>query len=196
MKTATLKSFLVAFCTFSFCSAFATTHIITVSDFSFAPSTLNVSLGDTIRWNWISGSHTTTSGAIPTGAAAWNSALNSTTTTFIYVPAVAGTYSYICVPHQSMGMTASFTVVGSTSVKNTTPLAVSISPNPASSVVSVQTDDPVLSVSLIDVTGRMVALPSAGNGNSYSVSHIANGIYVLYVRTDKEVFRQRLLVEK
>lgn len=94
--------------------AFATIHTIQVgtgSGFSFSPSSgLSVQAGDTVEWVWASGTHTTTSGTIPSGAASWNANITSSATTFSYVPTVAGTYNYYCVYHQSMGMTGSFTV--------------------------------------------------------------------------------------
>src|SRR6185503_20812570 len=46
---------------------------------------------------------------IPAGAAAWNSNINSSTKTFVYVPAVTGTYNYHCTIH-STTMLGNFTV--------------------------------------------------------------------------------------
>jgi plastocyanin len=91
----------------------ATKWVVNVQSFSFTPSSLPaVNLGDTIRWVWINGSHTTTStvATIPPGAAAWNSPITSAVPSFEYVPAVTGTYNYWCIPHQAMGMTGSFVV--------------------------------------------------------------------------------------
>lgn len=93
----------------------ATTQIIMVGGpggMSFVPSTgVTIELGDTIKWEWDNGSHTTTSTTIPAGATAWDEPINSGSTTFIYVPSVAGTYNYKCTPHQAMGMVGSFTVI-------------------------------------------------------------------------------------
>lgn len=94
---------------------FATTTIIMVGGpggMSFVPATgVTIQLGDTIKWEWDNGSHTTTSTTIPAGAASWDEAINSTSTSFIYVPSVTGTYDYKCIPHQAMGMVGSFTVI-------------------------------------------------------------------------------------
>ena len=68
---------------------------------------LNASVGDTITWTWSSGSHTTTcdptsqgsGNSLPSGAATWNSPINSTNKTFSYKLTVAGTYKYWCIPH-------------------------------------------------------------------------------------------------
>ena len=87
----------------------ATVHQVQVSNFQFTPSSLNVTVGDTIKWVWVNGSHTTTSTTIPGGAASWDQPLSSSSTTFSYPVTVAGTFNYQCTPHAAMGMTATFT---------------------------------------------------------------------------------------
>jgi len=91
--------------------AYSFTQVVTVQFPSFSPSSFTINLGDSVKWVWVSGSHTTTSVTIPTGAATWDHAMTSTSTTFIYVPTKLGTYNYKCTPHAAMGMVASFTVV-------------------------------------------------------------------------------------
>ncbi len=85
-------------------TSFSTTHNVTVQNFSFATANLNTVVGDTIKWNWSNGSHTTTcddsNGSIlPAGAPSWNSPLNSNSPTFSYVISVPGVYHYVCIPH-------------------------------------------------------------------------------------------------
>jgi plastocyanin len=59
-------------------TALATKWTVTVQNFSFNPSSLpNVAVGDTIKWVWVSGSHTTTSSTIPGGAVSWDQPINS-----------------------------------------------------------------------------------------------------------------------
>src|SRR5690606_24034849 len=77
---------------------------------SFSPANFTVNMGDTVRWVWESGFHTTTSTNIPTNAASWNSPMTSATQSFTYVPTELGMYSYVCTPH-SGSMKGSFTVV-------------------------------------------------------------------------------------
>ncbi len=93
--------------------AYSFTQVVTVQDHVFTPSTFTINLGDTVKWTWINGSHTTTSLGIPAGAAAWNHSINTTNKTFIYVPTVAGLYNYKCTPHQAIGMVGNFTVSSS-----------------------------------------------------------------------------------
>jgi len=92
-------------------NAFAVTQNVNVQNHVFAPASFTINLGDTIRWMWVSGTHTTTSVTIPAGAVTWNRNITSTSTTYIYVPSKAGTYNYKCTPHAAMGMVASFMVV-------------------------------------------------------------------------------------
>lgn len=90
-------------------NSFSTTVNVSVSSFQFSPASISVQVGDTVRWNWLNGSHTTTCDGTaltsrPAGAAAWNSSINSVTNTFAYKVTVAGTYNYKCVPHGGGGM--------------------------------------------------------------------------------------------
>jgi len=88
----------------------ATSDTVQVSNFQFSPSTINASVGDTIVWIWKSGTHTTTSTAVPTGAATWDSPMTSSNTSFSYKLTTAGSYSFICSIHPNM--TGTITVSG------------------------------------------------------------------------------------
>lgn len=57
-------------------------------------TTTVIDQGDTVLWQWISGSHTTTSN---TGL--WNANLNSLSRTFSRVFNTIGTFPYQCTPH-------------------------------------------------------------------------------------------------
>jgi plastocyanin len=100
-----LAAFLVSF------QGFSVKHTILVGNYFFNPSTLNgVDAGDTIRWEWQTGNHTTTSTSIPAGASSWDHPLNSSNQVYEYVPVVGGTYNFKCTPHAGMGMVGSFVV--------------------------------------------------------------------------------------
>ncbi len=84
----------------------STTINISVSDFVFAPSNVNVFVGDTVKWTWIGArAHTTTCDGLfpgtvlPAGAAPWDSPLNGGSPIFSYVIEVEGTYEYVCTFH-------------------------------------------------------------------------------------------------
>jgi plastocyanin len=86
-------------------SSFCTNHVVTVQNFSFFPAAVNAIVGDTITWQWVDGSHTTTCDGVfpgtslPPGASTWDSPINSSATTFEYIIQVVGNYNYVCVPH-------------------------------------------------------------------------------------------------
>jgi len=103
---------LLTLCCFINIQSYATTWTVNVDDFQFSPATLNVTVGDVIHFVWVSGTHTTTSVSIPTGASSWNSPINAGTTSFDVSVTKAGTYSYQCNFHASFGMIASFTASG------------------------------------------------------------------------------------
>jgi plastocyanin len=89
-------------------NVFATLYTVQVQNYSFNPSSLNVVVGDTVKWVWVNGSHTTTSSTIPPGASSWDSPINSSHQTYTYPVTIAGSYNYVCTPHASMGMVGSF----------------------------------------------------------------------------------------
>jgi plastocyanin len=89
-------------------SLFAVTHNVQVGNYYFSPSSLNVEVGDIVKWVWVQGSHTTTSSSIPAGAPSWDEPINSGNQTYSYTVTTAGTYDYVCTPHAGMGMVGSF----------------------------------------------------------------------------------------
>jgi len=101
-------------------SGFSTKWVVSVANNQFTPSSLpNVSSGDTIRWVWAAGNHTTTSTSIPAGALSWDEMINSTNMVYEYPATVTGTYNYQCIYHPSM--VASFTVTGFVPTLTVTP---------------------------------------------------------------------------
>ncbi|MCX6162836.1 MAG: T9SS type A sorting domain-containing protein [Ignavibacteriae bacterium] len=68
----------------------------------------NATVGDTIKWVWVSGIHTTTSTSIPSGADVWDAPIDIASTTFIYKISAPGTYNYQCTFHTFSGMVGSF----------------------------------------------------------------------------------------
>ncbi|TVQ63112.1 MAG: hypothetical protein EA379_04445 [Phycisphaerales bacterium] len=56
-----------------------------------------ISMGDTVRWVWIQGNHTTTS--VSGSLEQWNSNINSSNQTFEHTFTNVGTWWYYCIPH-------------------------------------------------------------------------------------------------
>ena len=89
--------------------------------FTFTPATIRLEPQDYVRWRWISGSHTTTSGSPCSASGLWSNALNSLSTSFTRQFLEApGTIPYFCSPHCSFM---------SGQVVLTTPIQVSVNDN-------------------------------------------------------------------
>ena len=103
-------------------NGFSTTFIVNVGQgggLTFSPSSItNAVVGDSVKFVWVSGTHTTTSTSVPAGAATWDSPITSSFTTYIYRITVAGTYNYKCTPHAAMGMVGSF-IASASGIENT-----------------------------------------------------------------------------
>ena len=83
-------------------------------DFVFDPETFEVPVGSTVLWVWEGGGHNVKPTATPE-ASDWSGTPGDGTTyssgyEYAHTFAVPGEYEYHCVPHQSLGMTGSFTV--------------------------------------------------------------------------------------
>lgn len=78
----------------------ATIDTIEVSDFQYTPQFLDIDLGDTVRFIWVSGNHPTISGASGMGDNAFEAiSMNSTNPQADLILNSAGSYEYFCVLH-------------------------------------------------------------------------------------------------
>ncbi len=111
---------LTTFCTFILFGAKAGVFTVQVTNNQFTPAHIpNATVGDVIRFEFVSGFHNATSvgvaSAIPLGASALNSGTPSGTNprTYNYTITVQGTYKYICEVHADpasfTGMVGTFT---------------------------------------------------------------------------------------
>lgn len=169
----------------------STTWVVNVQNYSFSPASISVTVGDTIKWQWLSGSHTTTSTTIPNGAATWDAPLNSSSSTFFYRITVPGTYNYKCTPHELMGMVGSFTAspIGIKQIGNILPKDYQLEqnyPNPFNPSTTIKFDVPIASfikLIIFDVTGSEIETPvnEQLNAGSYEVnfdaSKLSSGVY-------------------
>lgn len=201
MKTKLLSTFTLIILVPFFVSA--TVHEVTQTGLTFSPSSLNVNVGDVITWVWSSGTHTTTSTAVPDGAAQWDSPLNSTTTTFQYEVTVAGEYSYKCTPHESMGMVGSFSATAATSVSQNQLSNLHLYPNPAKSSVNFRIDnESIATVAVYNIIGHRVYYENLLNTQLHTqfeidVSNLSNGIYMLTIEfLNSKRKTQKFVVQK
>jgi plastocyanin len=189
---------LLAFTLLTFMNATATVHMVDVADFMFTPSTLTVRPGDTIRWMWVNGTHTTTSNSIPSGATPWNHNINSASSFFDYVPTVPGTYNYICSIHPTL-MVASFTVSNPAATPITAgSLTGNAWPNPASNTLHIVFNNATqpVTVSLVNMAGREVMRKeyTALKETDLNIAAIPEGNYILRTEQNSNVAIRKLVI--
>ena len=93
--------------------AVAADHIVTVRNFEFDPAELTIQTGDTVIWQWESGTHTTTNGTgsgDPNAGTLWDSPITSANPTFQYTFTEVGEYPFFCTPHELANMVGTVTV--------------------------------------------------------------------------------------
>jgi len=95
----------------------ATTYTILTQDTQFIQDFDTIQVGDTVKWVWVEGTHTTTSNGIPFVAQTWSVELNQFNTSFTYVVKGGGVYNYISVPDAPL-MGGSFVVANPVGITN------------------------------------------------------------------------------
>ena len=85
-------------------------------DAASGTSLTTIQAGETVEWDWSSGTHSTTSGTCTSGFCSpdfiWDSQVHDTPFSFTHTFATAGTYSYFCWIHGgSMGMVGTVNVL-------------------------------------------------------------------------------------
>lgn len=183
-------------------NAHATIVVITQEDLTFSPSSTTVVVGDTVRWVWTAGTHTTTSTSVPSGAATWNSPLTSAVTQFDYIVTVAGTYNYVCTPHASLGMTGSFTATASLGINDKSWLtSAKLYPNPAkeSTVLKLNAENSGSGTIIIyDLLGNQismndVSIKTGANSIQIPIENIYPGIYFIELKYNQAAIVRRFV---
>jgi plastocyanin len=160
MKTKITLTLIIASILLMVNAAKATTHTVQVANFSFTPNTLNIQSGDTVKWVWVSGNHTTTSLSVPVGASSWDSPMNSTSTQFEIQLTVPGTYNYNCTMHPTT-MTGTITVAIASGLSDIGANSNSVNayPSPFSDILSISFTIPetgATKISIYDITGKQI----------------------------------------
>ena len=196
MKKYIILALVLIVALFSFSNSFATLRIVQVSDFVFTPAILNANAGDTVRWVWVSGFHTTTSTTIPAGAQSWDELITSSDPTYNYVLTTSGTYNYVCTPHAGMGMVGQI-IVSPTGIEKQSEIAGNYRlqqnyPNPFNPSTTVKFSLPLAgftTLKIYDVYGREIkSLVNQNlNGGEYSYNfegkNLASGIYYYRIQS-------------
>lgn len=199
-----LPVLLTALLSFTILGVKATIVTVMQQGNTFDPANISVTVGDTVRWIWTSGFHTTTSADIPTGAAAWDSELSAEVTQFDYAVKVAGTYNYVCTPHIDLGMIGTITATGSLGLSdNPSTNAVKIYPNPArehASLVMNASKQGKGMLVIYDLLGNKVSelditLKPGSNNIPVPIEKIVPGIYFIELKYNDQAAIVRRFVK-
>jgi len=145
----------------------ATVVEVQVKNFFFDPSTVNILVGDTVRWvNTTTFFHTTTSGTGCTADGIWNASLPSLNSTFSFVFTSVGTYPYFCIPHCGIGMVGTVVVDQVTGIDTGTrlsrsPVLYQNYPNPFNPATTIRFSLPERSHAILavyDTEGKLVRI--------------------------------------
>lgn len=69
---------------------------------------------------------------------------------------------------------------------------ITIYPNPANSIVNIQMNQEIVTLSVVDVSGRVTIIRPL-SGTSFDVSNLANGVYFIEIKTAEGVFREKFI---
>ena len=192
-----------------------TTHIVQASNFVFTPADLTVQKGDTVKWVWVNGTHTTTSDST-TGNTVWNAPLDQSHTSFSYVFNYTGTFEYYCVYHRSLGMIGTITVEPATYVKsgNSEPYSYSLEqnyPNPFNPSTTIKYSIPrqsFVTLKIYNILGREVATLVDGEkpAGNYEVEfnteqttnniQLASGVYFYQLKAGDYLSTKKMILLK
>ncbi len=117
------------------------------------------------------------------------------TDTFVYfINTNSTTYKLTFKGYVGGGSTKSkFNVYESTlSINENRISKINIFPNPANSIVTIKSELPINKVQVLDMMGKVVFVCSS---NSFDVSQLASGIYVINVQTENQTFQTKLIKE-
>ena len=181
---------------FSLSQAHATIHIVTVANNQFTPSTVNAVCGDTVKWVWESGEHTTWSSSVPDGANDWIQSINSVDTSFSYQVTLPGTYDYYCYFHQMM--TGSIIVTCTNGLTSLSDNYVSlVYPNPFVNNLTIETTDATL-ISIYTLTGekiKTISLPHGQTKTEINTTDMRQGMYFCSILKEGVLIEKRKLLK-
>lgn len=184
----------------------ATTYTILTQDFEFVQEFDTILVGDTVKWVWVNGLHTTTSNGIPDGAQPWSVQLDQFNTSFTYVVEIPGEYNYISVPDAPL-MGGRFTVrypVGVSPV-NVSVFNFLVSGNPTEGEIGfsfVLTQAAEVNVTLYHLAGVEVKPLFSGwlaagwfRHQSALPAGLSPGLYFAVLRTGNSSFTRRVIIQ-
>jgi plastocyanin len=193
-----LKLGIIAIMFITVAKANSATHLVTVQNFSLTPDVVNAVVGDTIKWVWLNGNHSSTSGTIPIDASPWDVNLNSSNTSYLYVLEFPGDYYYFCRLHPEVEVGIIY-VSAITPVKPLTEAGVNSKlkqnyPNPFNPSTKIGFNNPkqgFVSLKVYDLSGREVStlLNETLKPGYYEIefngNKLASGTYFYFIQTSE-----------
>lgn len=176
---------------------------------AYSPKSVDVAVGDTIRWEGSFSVHPLSSTSVPAGAQSFHQASG---TVFDYPVAVAGTYLYQCDVHVGLGMTGSFTASVPTGIENNKislrPGAFRLwqnFPNPFNPTTTISFDVPFqtrVSITVYNLLGEPVAtlvdeiLPAGRFSTVWNAASMPSGVYFYRLQSGSLTDTRKLVLLK
>ncbi len=184
-------------------------HIVEVTDFEFIPMNVDVSVGDTVEWQWVEGDHTTTSDST-SGQNVWDAPIDATNPTFRFVITAPGVHNYHCTPHLSLGMVGTITATPVSGISYVNKpvndfLLNQNYPNPFNPTTTINFSIPAASVVKLEVfnsIGEKIETLvnrelSAGNYNyEWNASNLTSGVYFYKLQAESFVETRKMILLK
>jgi plastocyanin len=193
-----------------FYQANSTTWTVTAGGSSFTPTPLTVTVGDTVKWQWLNGVHTTTSTIIPAGALPWTAPLDTLNPTFRYKITTPGTYNYQCNFHVTFGMVGVINAnpIGIKPIGTSVPSSYNIEqnyPNPFNPSTNIRFDIPKnanVKIVIFDMIGNEVQtlvngeLQAGSYTTDWNASGFPSGIYFYRMQSELYSVTKKMILIK
>ncbi len=171
-----------------------TSHPVSVSNYSFSPKNLNITVGDEVVWTNTGGTHNVDGlkSVFPNNPVSFGNSVGSGWT-YSFTFNTPGTYDYHCDPHAGFGMVGEIIVSQSTTATSES-LAdnsgrILLYPNPASKYIELKLPSgysPVNMLKVYTLAGAVIdqqAFPTNSLSLKYDISKLNSGIYFIEINS-------------
>ena len=168
----------------------------------FLPITANATVGDTIHWTWVAGTHIVgpeTTADIPAGAAMFNAPIDAGHLSFEYVVTVAGSYHYVCHPSTPHGEDAYLSVAPASGIQQYSSLS-NISkayPNPFVEKITIEASnaDRIIVYDALGKVVRSFPLKSGQTKFELDLGALPKGMFFYTIISDGAVLETRKIIK-
>lgn len=207
IQISTLKSSLILAATLMLSGfGFAqTAHEVEVSSNDFTPQSINIQVGDTVRWTNVQGNHNVNGNqsVFASNPESFGNAVGGPGWVYEFVFTIPGTYDYQCDPHAGFGMVGDVTVETVTNISETAELSkeVKVYPTPTNATAWIEVDQEWTQtasfVSVFDLTGNKVYETQVTEQRiGIDVSKWAPAVYLVQVNNEvANTETKRLIVQ-